>query len=208
MNYFPDRTYDNIGGYLDSYFDRLEAAVATVDRKRLQAAADLIVEAVERDRTIFSCGNGGSAAIANHLACDCMKGARTGATIRPRVVSLSATVELITAIGNDLGYDDVFSFQLSSLARSGDVLIAISSSGDSPNIVKALDWAKANDVRSVAMTGFTGGRAGKIADIWLHADERNYGIVEDVHQSFMHVLAQYLRHRRLIEPQLLGELKF
>ena len=121
-----------MGGYLDAYFDLFRAAAAAVARERMQAAADAIIDVVARDGTIFSCGNGGSAAIANHLACDCLKGVRTDTTIKPRVSSLSATVELITAIANDIGYDDIFSYQLSSLAKPGDVLITISSSGRVP----------------------------------------------------------------------------
>jgi phosphoheptose isomerase len=183
-------------------------AAEALDREQLQAAADLIAETVDRNGIIFSCGNGGSAAIANHLACDCLKGVRTGTSIRPRVVSLSATVELITAIANDIGYDEVFSYQLSSLARPGDILITISSSGESPNIVNALTWAKSNGVPSIAMTGFKGGKAAQVADIKLHTDAHNYGVIEDMHQSLMHILAQYARHRRLTDTKLLGSHKF
>ena len=89
--------------------------------------------------TVFSCGNGGSAAIANHLQCDHLKGVRTGTDLTPRVVSLSSNIELITAISNDIGYEDVFTYQLQSQSQPGDVLIAISSSGRSPNIARALD---------------------------------------------------------------------
>ena len=197
-----------MAGYLDAYFDLFRNAAAAVARERMQAAADAIIDVVARDGTIFSCGNGGSAAIANHLACDCLKGVRTGTTIKPRVSSLSATVELITAIANDIGYDDIFSYQLSSLARPGDVLITISSSGESRNIVNAIAWAKANGLRTIAMTGFKGGASAQAADINLHVDAHNYGIVEDIHQSMMHVLAQYVRHSHLADPKLLGQKKF
>jgi D-sedoheptulose 7-phosphate isomerase len=190
-----------MGGYLDAYFDVFRAAAAAVARERMQAAADAIIDVVAHDGTIFSCGNGGSAAIANHLACDCLKGVRTDTTIKPRVSSLSSTVELITAIANDIGYDDIFSYQLASLARPGDVLITI-------NIVNAINWAKANGVRTIAMTGFKGGASAQIADINLHVDAHNYGVVEDIHQSMMHVLAQYVRHRHLADPKWLGQKKF
>jgi D-sedoheptulose 7-phosphate isomerase len=208
LNYFPEKLYDDIGVYLDGYFDLFRAATASVDRRQLQRAADLIAETTVRGGAVFSCGNGGSAAIANHLACDCLKGVRNRSTLRPRVISLSATVELITAIANDIGYDDIFSFQLSSLAKSGDILIAISSSGESPNIAKAINWAKSNGVHTIAMTGFMGGKAAEMADVKLHTDAHNYGVVEDVHQSLMHVLAQYVRHKHLEEPELLGTHKF
>ncbi len=208
MGYFPDRLYNHIGVYLDGYFDRLQLAVSTVDREELQAAADIVVETIARDGMIFSCGNGGSAAIANHLACDCLKGARNGTTIRPRVTSLAATVELITAIANDIGYEDIFSYQLASLAKPGDMLIAISSSGESPNIAKAVGWARDNGLRTVAMTGFQGGRAMEIAEVRLHVEAHNYGVVEDAHQSLMHILAQYVRHRHLEDTSGLGAQKF
>lgn len=208
MNYFPSRLCVDIGDYLGGYWDQLGSAMLTVDRQQLQAAADLIADTVARNGMIYSCGNGGSAAIANHLACDCVKGARNKTVIRPRVTSLSATIELITAIANDIGYDDVFRFQLSSLAAPGDVLVAISSSGESLNIARALDWASSNGVRTIAMTGFNGGKAVGLADVCLHVNAHNYGIIEDVHQSLMHILAQYLRHRHLSEPEALGTYKF
>jgi D-sedoheptulose 7-phosphate isomerase len=197
-----------MGDYLDAYFDLFRAAADAVARERMQAAADAIIDVVGRNGTIFSCGNGGSAAIANHLACDCLKGVRTDTTIKPRVSSLSATIELITAIANDIGYDEIFSYQLASLAKPGDLLITISSSGESPNIVKAIAWAKDNGLRTISMTGFKGGASAKAADINLHVDAHNYGVVEDIHQSMMHVLAQYVRHKHLSDPKLLGQKKF
>lgn len=208
MTYFPETMYESVGSYLDEYFDQIRLAAASVSRVQMAAAADLIVETVARDGIIFSCGNGGSAAIANHLACDCLKGVRTDTTIRPRVSSLAATIELITAIANDISFDDIFSFQLASLARRGDVLIAISSSGESRNIVNALTWARHNGIRTIALTGFTGGKAASVAEIHLHVDAHNYGIVEDIHQSLMHTLAQYVRHRHLAEGHILGQKKF
>jgi D-sedoheptulose 7-phosphate isomerase len=208
LNYFPEKIYDEAGLYLDDYFDRLHAATATVNRDQMHAAAELIIETVARDGMIFSCGNGGSAAIANHLACDCLKGVRTDTTIRPRVCSLSTTVELITAIANDIGYQEIFSYQLSSLAKAGDILIAITSSGDSPNVVNALTWARDNGMRTIVMSGFKGGKSVELADVKLHVDAHNYGVVEDIHQSLMHALAQYVRHRSLKDPGLLGKKKF
>jgi D-sedoheptulose 7-phosphate isomerase len=203
--FFPERLYDGMAGCLDAYFDLFRAAADSVARERMQAAADMIMDVISRDGAIFSCGNGGSAAIANHLACDCLKGIRSDTTIKPRVSSLSATVELITAIANDIGYDEIFSYQLSSLGKPGDLLITISSSGESPNIVNAIIWAKSNGLRTIAMTGFNGGASAQAADINLHVDAHNYGVVEDVHQLMMHVLAHYVRHRTIVDPKLLNE---
>ncbi|MBW8812417.1 MAG: SIS domain-containing protein [Caulobacterales bacterium] len=208
MTFFPDRLFDDAGAYATAYFDLYRNAAASVDAGALARAGELVGQTVAEGRAIYSCGNGGSAAIANHLACDCLKGIRTGTALRPKVFSLSTTVELITAIANDMSYEDVFSFQLSSLAQPGDLLIAISSSGSSPNIVKALTWAKDNGLRTLAMTGFSGGASASIANVSLHVQAENYGVVEDIHQSLMHLLAQYTRHRNLTDPADLGRQKF
>ncbi len=141
MAYFPEQTYPDAGLYADRYFELLAEAAATVDRAALTAASRLLIERISAGRHVYSCGNGGSAAIANHLVCDHMKGIQTGTPLRPKIHSFSATVELITAIANDIGTEEMFAFQLSSLASEGDVLIAISSSGSSPNIVRAIEEA-------------------------------------------------------------------
>lgn len=208
MSFFPDCRYEDAGGYAKEYFKLLADAAATVDGGALDDAAQLLANCSGRGGMIFSCGNGGSAAIANHLVCDCMKGVRSNTTLRPRVHSLSSTIETITAIGNDIGYQDIFSFQLESLARPGDVLVAISSSGSSPNIVSVLEMARAMNVSTIAMTGFDGGRASELADVSLHVASQNYGLVEDVHQSLMHILAQYLRHSHLEDGAILGQIRF
>lgn len=208
MPEFPSKPYDQAASYADSYFEHLTAATSSIDRAAVERAARRIADAAHAGKRIYSCGNGGSAAIANHLVCDCMKGIRTDSTLRPQVVSLSATIEIITAIGNDIGYDQIFRHQLESLASPGDVLIAISSSGNSPNIIEALDWARANDVTSIAMTGFTGGAAADRADISLHVDAHNYGIVEDLHQSLMHLMAQFIRQQHIDDQSKIGKIKF
>jgi D-sedoheptulose 7-phosphate isomerase len=206
--FFPDQLFDNAGQYADAYFERFRRAVETVDRASIAAAGSLLAERSKERSMIFSCGNGGSAAISNHLVCDCMKGVRTNSWLKPRVSSLSSTIELITAIANDIGSEEIFSHQLTSMGSEGDVLIAISSSGASPNILKALHTARDMKMSTIAMTGFSGGDAARIADISLHVDMENYGVVEDVHQSLMHILAQYLRHSHLTDTSLLGSLKF
>jgi len=196
------------GDYAEAYFDELTTAYGTVDRDAVTAAGALLAEAARARRTIFSCGNGGSAAIANHLVCDCLKGVRAGSSLAPRVHSLSSNVELITALANDFGVETMFSFPLESVGQAGDVLISISSSGTSPNIVKAIETARSLGMKTIAMSGFAGGASRELADISLHVDAQNYGVVEDVHQSLMHILAQYLRHTHLDDPSSLGSIKF
>jgi len=156
---------------------------------------------------VFVCGNGGSSSISDHLACDHLKGIQTDTALAPRVVSLSCNMALVNAIANDIGFEDVFLYQLRTLAREGDVLITISSSGDSENVVRAMSWARDNGVLTIALTGFSGGRTGRLAETHLHVDADNYGVIEDVHQSIMHILAQYLRLAH-ISPGLIDQRKF
>ena len=204
---FPDRKYDDVGTFLAGYARSMAAALGSVRSSEMERAVAELKRAIAGGNLIFSCGNGGSAAIANHLTCDCSKGIATDTTLRPRVVSLSATVELITAIANDIGYAEVFAHQLRNAARPGDVLITISSSGDSENIVRALDWAGNNDMTTIALSGFSGGRSAQMADISLHVGAQNYGVVEDVHQSLIHILAQYVRMSEL-PSELVQTLRF
>jgi phosphoheptose isomerase len=208
MTFFPEKIFEDVGLYLDSYATEMAKAYASIDRSQVQAAAECLKGAVAAGHTIFSCGNGGSCAIANHLVCDYLKGVQSGTDLKPRIVSLVSNLELITAVANDIAYDDIFSFQLPSLAKRGDVLIAITSSGASSNIIKALSWAGENGMHTIAMTGFGGSQARRIAHIALHVDATNYGIVEDVHQSLMHLLAQFLRQGALRDPTSIGHCKF
>ena len=190
---FPERSYEDIEHYCDDYMERLTLAAASVDRSRVKEAAERLLVAFRTGATVYVCGNGGSAAISNHLTCDHLKCIQTDTSLTPRVVSLSANMELVTAIANDIGFEDAFVYQLRTLARPGDVLVTISSSGDSDNIVRAVRWACDNGVTTIALTGFSGGRSASLADTNIHVAADNYGIIEDIHQSVMHILAQHLR---------------
>jgi D-sedoheptulose 7-phosphate isomerase/D-glycero-D-manno-heptose 1,7-bisphosphate phosphatase len=194
---FPAAPHPTCAGYFDAYASELAAAAKSVEPAAVDRAAEILLQAYVRDAAVFACGNGGSAAIANHLQCDHLKGVRTATDLRPRVVSLTTSAELLTAIANDMGYEHVFSFQLQSQARPGDVLVVVSSSGRSPNIVAALRWAREHDLRTIALTGFSGGEARTAAEVAIHVDSGNYGIIEDLHQAIMHALAQYIRQSRM-----------
>jgi phosphoheptose isomerase len=194
---FPDARYAGAGAYFAEYAKELTRASETIDPAAMERAGNLLVDAYGRGSRMFSCGNGGSAAIANHMQCDHLKGIRTGTDLAPQVLSLSTNVEVLTAIANDIGYHEVFVYQLQSQARPGDVLIAVSSSGRSRNIVDALTWARDNGLHTIAITGFEGGAARTAAEVAIHVDCTNYGVVEDLHQAVMHALAQYVRHTRM-----------
>ena len=194
---FPAVKYHTAASFTGAYLDELAEAAASIDPTSLDRATGILLEAYTRGNHVFSCGNGGSAAVANHLQCDHLKGVRTGTDLEPRVVSLCSNVELLTAIANDLGYQESFTYQLRAQSKPGDALIAISSSGRSPNILNALQWARDNGLRTIALTGFDGGGAREIAEIAIHVDSANYGVVEDLHQSVMHAMAQYIRQTRM-----------
>jgi histidinol-phosphate phosphatase family protein len=194
---FPACRYADGGTFGSAYTGELARAFATIDMAQVARAADLLNEAYDRDASMFACGNGGSASIANHLQCDHVKGVRNGTDLTTRVFSLSTNMELFSAIANDIGYDAVFEYQLQSLARTGDVLIAVSSSGRSPNIVRALEWANGHGMQTIALTGFSGGAARELASVSVHVQSDNYGIIEDAHQTCMHLLAQYVRQSRM-----------
>jgi phosphoheptose isomerase len=194
---FPAVPYPHAGWYFGAYAEETARAASAIEPAALDRAAAILLDAYTRGAMVFSCGNGGSASIANHLQCDHVKGIRTATDLAPRVVSLSSNVELLTAIANDLAYEDVFSYQLESQAAPGDVLIAISSSGRSGNIVRALTWAREHGLGTIALTGFAGGDARTLAEVTVHVGGTNYGVVEDLHQAVMHALAQYIRQARM-----------
>lgn len=194
---FPAAPYASAASYFDAYAEEMARAAKSIESAALERTAAILVEAYLRGSRIFSCGNGGSASIANHMQCDHVKGVRTGTDLSPHVLSLSTNVELLTAIANDTGYENIFVYQLQAQSEPGDVLLAVSSSGRSPNIVRALTWARDRGLRTIAVTGFDGGAARAAAEVSVHVDCTNYGIVEDLHQAVMHALAQYIRHSRM-----------
>lgn len=199
---FPDKKFVDARRYADAYFEQIAAAASSVDRGRIEQAAGILTKIYNSGGVVYACGNGGSAAISNHLVCDHCKLVRTDTDLTSRVVSLSATIEMITAIANDISYDEVFVYQLRALAKPGDALITVSSSGDSENVVRAARWAKENGLPVIAMTGFSGGRSAPLADVNLHVAADNYGIIEDVHQSLMHILAQHIRQAHMDEATI------
>jgi phosphoheptose isomerase len=199
---FPIGPYARAASYFDAYAEEMSRAAKSIEPAGLERAAAVLTEAYLRGARMFSCGNGGSASIANHMQCDHVKGIRTATDLAPHVLSLSTNVELLTAIANDTGYENIFVYQLQSQSEPGDVLLAVSSSGRSPNIVRALTWARERGLRTIAVTGFDGGAARAAAEVSVHVDCTNYGIVEDLHQAIMHALAQYIRHSRMSADEI------
>ena len=179
------------------YFDDLNNVFKQVNLSDLNKFIEVIEKTYEKGNLIYVFGNGGSAAISNHLLCDFSKGVSTGTHLRPRIVSLSSSVELITAFFNDESSQEVFRGQLRNIYRKGDICIAISSSGNSPDIIRAVEYAKSAGSIVLGMSGFSGGELKKIADYNIYIPINNYGIVEDIHQSFMHIIAQFIKQKNI-----------
>lgn len=158
---------------------------------------DLVITELKQARLygtpVFVMGNGGSATISEHLQCDWFKGVGCKTGIPLQVKSLVSNTGLLTALANDFSYEEVFSKQLELERYPHAVAIFISSSGNSPNIIKAIKQAKKTGYTTVGLTGFTGGKLKKLCDYSLHIEINNYGIVEDSHQAIMHIISQYLQ---------------
>ena len=194
---FPAQPYPQASSYAAAYWDELARAARSIDLSQLDRAAAILTEAYATGARVFACGNGGSAAISNHFQCDHLKAVGTGTALSPKVTSLSCNVELMTAISNDLGYEEIYRYQFEAQSQPGDVLVAVSSSGRSPNIVRVVGWAKEHGRRTIVLTGFDGGMARSTAEVPIHVDCANYGVIEDVHQTVMHTLAQYVRQAHM-----------
>ncbi len=183
---------ESIGDYLNDYSHELHKAIESVDLDQLNLAFDELNQFYSLDRQIFSIGNGGSHAISDHLSCDFVKGAYKDEAKRLKVIPLGSLTSLHSAAANDFGHDNAFLQQLRFLANSDSLLIAISSSGNSKNILNAVNYHKSKGGICIGMSGFDGGKLKEESDISLHVHSSNYGIIEDAHQALMHILAQYL----------------
>lgn len=180
-------------GFARGYLDYVRDVLGALDPAQIAAFARALLDARERGARIFFLGNGGSAATASHFANDIAIGSRSWE--RPfRALSLTDNVAVMTALANDYGYDEVFVRQLQTQMTPGDVVVAISVSGNSPNVVEAVEWANANGGFSVGLTGFDGGRLGEIAQIVVHAPTAGgeYGPAEDAHMVVDHLVGAYL----------------
>jgi len=186
----------SIASYRDGYAAKLKSALDSVPPSALDRLAASVSRVASERAQIFSIGNGGSSAIAEHLCCDWSKG--TFSSGHPAVSSRSLTSNnsIYSAIANDYGFDQVFAGQLQLFASAGDLLIAVSSSGNSANIIAAVEKARELGLEVVGLTGFSGGRLKDMADISIHIPANNYGIVEDAHQSLIHIVAQFIAGER------------
>jgi D-sedoheptulose 7-phosphate isomerase len=180
---------------LRAYWEEVAVAATEIDLESLEQAALLLLACQARGRVVFVAGNGGSAATASHFACDLGKGTRRDGPPTFQVVSLTDNVSLLTAWANDSGYDRVFAEQLQPLARPGDVLVVISASGNSPNVIAAIDTARSRGMSVVGLTGRSGGTLAKLADVVVNVPSDRIEVVEDAHLVAAHSLCVAVRER-------------
>jgi D-sedoheptulose 7-phosphate isomerase len=181
--------------HLDEYLERLQEAVQSLPRERMNALGETLFRAYRNNKQVFVMGNGGSSSTASHMAADLAKNTIGPNMKRFRIVSLNDNAAIMTALANDLGYENVFSEQLTNLVQAGDVLIVVSASGNSPNVLKAMHYARSRSAEVVALLGFDGGAAAELADIALVVPSDHYGVVEDVHLIINHILVEYFKTR-------------
>ena len=187
--------------FVDDYYQHFVQVLQEFDRAPLAAICDVLERVRDDGGTVWVAGNGGSAAIADHAVCDVTKGTYADGASPLRSVSLSANGPMLTALANDLSYEDVFREQLVYYLGPKDAVWLVSSSGNSPNVVAACLYAKDYCFPTIAFVGFEGGELGRLADHTIWIPVKNYGIAEDTHQSLMHVLTQYLRVRAEAKAQ-------
>lgn len=188
---------DDFDGFISDYYARFAEALLAFDKGPLKDVLAVFDKVTAAGGTVWVAGNGGSAAISDHTVCDCSKGTYVEGENPFRTISLTSNVALLTALGNDISYDDVFSEPLKYYLKPEDAVLLVSSSGNSPNVVKACEYANAQGVPTVAFVGFKGGKLKAAAQHCVHIEVENYGIVEDTHQSLIHALTQYMKARSL-----------
>ncbi len=179
------------------YIKRLESLLNNLDVDAVEKAVKILDRARSQGNTVFTLGNGGSAATANHMALDLSFCTRMCSGPRMRAISLVSNISYISAAANDLDYDQIFVQQLSDLLVEEDVVIAISASGNSPNVIKAVEYANEKGAQSIGFLGFDGGRLRELCDVVIHIDseEGDYGPVEDMHMILDHLITAYFIDR-------------
>jgi D-sedoheptulose 7-phosphate isomerase len=173
------------------YKTDLLAALQTIDLERVEQAIGLLAQTREEGRRIFVCGNGGSASTASHFATDMVKGASFGREKRFRIMALTDSLPTLTAYSNDVSYECVFVEQLKNFAEPGDVLIAVSGSGNSPNVLRAVEYANSIGCHTIGLCGRDGGGLRKIAGLSLHVGHPHMGRIEDAHMVILHMIGYY-----------------
>ncbi len=182
--------------FIKDYIEQVKKEMDSINPEDVKRIVDVLFNAWKDGKQVFIFGNGGSAATASHFACDIAKGTLQKVydhtERRFKVVSLTDNVALMTAFSNDLSYEDVFAQQLNHYVNEGDVVIALTGSGNSPNVIKAVDLAKKFKAKTIAFLGFDGGKLKNIVDHHIHVKSNHYGRIEDCHDMLHHLITSYL----------------
>jgi len=173
------------------YKTELLNAIDTIDLEKVSQAIEWFKEARAQGRHIFVCGNGGSASTASHFACDMVKGASYNRNHRFRIMALTDQLPTLTAYANDVSYDCVFVEQLRNFAQLGDLVMALSGSGNSPNVIRAIEYANSIGCRTIALTGRDGGKLGPLAQLNIQVAAPHMGRIEDGHMIACHMIGYY-----------------
>lgn len=181
--------------FATDYLEKLGTDLAGLDIPAIATAISWLEEARDSGRMVYVCGNGGSASIASHLVVDLLKGASYGREKRFKIIGLTDNTETITAYGNDVNYHSIFAEQLRNFAKNGDVLIAISGSGDSRNIVNAVEYARSVGCRTIGLTRAGGGALKGLADLALLVPDHHMGRLEDGFMVIAHIIAYAFMER-------------
>jgi len=184
---------------LREYLRQVREALTTVSEEKVLRVAEALLRARERGSTVYLLGNGGSASTASHAANDFTKTGGVDASPALRTVSLPDNVSMLTAWANDISFEDVFSAQLKALLRAGDLVVAISGSGSSPNVLRAVETAREMGAISVGLAGFAGGRLRETADLCVVVPGFAQGPIEDVHLVLVHALTEILKRSAVAE---------
>ena len=187
---------DTLHQLANDYIKELKKVIDSIDLKRVEEAFEMLMGVYKAGRRVFILGNGGSASTASHMASDLSKG--TLARVyddkekRLQVISLTDNVSLLTAFANDLSYDDIFVQQLRNLIEKGDLLIVLSGSGDSENVIRAVKYSRSRSAKTIGLLGFeTGGKLAKLVDCAIIAQSNHYGPIEDTHLIFNHIMTSW-----------------
>ena len=184
----PSKNNAAVGEWISRYLQQQKAAIDSIPQDKVARLIDRLRAALAEDRQVFVFGNGGSAANASHFATDLGKGSSDKVGRRFRVLSINDNVSWITALGNDYAYEDIYVRQLENYARPDDFVLVLSVSGNSPNVVKAVEWARQHGVFTAALVGGKRGRLAEIADEPVVIADAHYGRAEDAHMAICHML--------------------
>lgn len=193
MKYDQVAQLSHTGEAISSYLSDMQRTLSNLPIDNIERLVRLLREARSRKRRVFLFGNGGSAATASHLACDLAKGARTNGKPRLRAAALTDNVPLISAWANDTSYDNIFAQQLQDLVEPGDIVIGISASGKSPNVLNGVRIARSAGATTVGLTGFDGGDLKNLVDLCIVVPDNSVDQIEDVHLILGHVITSCLR---------------